>query len=387
MWSDNNGNTHGPLAGLRVVEFGHVLAAPICGLMLSDMGADVIKVERPPHGDSQRWDVAAADTVGPFSASFFVLNRGKRSIALDLKSPQDFAVAQELVEGADVVLENYRPGSLDRLGLGYPAVAATRPDIIYCTISGFGASGPWSHRPGFDLVAQAMSGIMSFTGPEDGSEPVKCGPPVTDVGAGLLATVGILAALHRRTATGQGEYVDTSLLEAGTMFTYTYAALATASGAPPVPMGSAHPLYSPYEAYRAADGWFVLGTANEDSWKRLTSLVGLPELAVDDRFNHTDARIRHRDELKTILQSRFANRTRDDWIGLFDEHGIPAGPILDLLETLDHPQTAARDMAPWVPGPDGHPVRAIGCPIKFQHAGRPDYTSAPLLTTDHAHTT
>lgn len=219
-----------PLAGVRVVEMSHVLAAPTCGLMLADLGAEVIKVERPPRGDTQRWDTAEEDRLGRESASFVQVNRGKKSVCLDLKTRKGQDQLHELLSQADVFLENYRPGVLDRLSFGYGRLKTLYPSLVYCSISGFGRSGPMAKQGGFDLMAQAMSGIMSITG-EDGSErPGKCGPPVTDIAAGLLAAIGILAALHRQRRTGKGELVETSLFEAGIMLTYWQSAVAFASG-------------------------------------------------------------------------------------------------------------------------------------------------------------
>src|SRR5690606_21359829 len=195
------------LSGLRVLEFSHVLAAPICGQLLADMGAEVIKVERPPKGDTQRWDVPAEDSVGPYSASFFMLNRGKRSLVLDLKQEADRAIAMELLADDDVLLQNYRVGVLDRLGFGFEALHKVFPRLVYCSVSGYGQTGPWAERGGFDLVAQAMSGIMTFTGPMGSTEPIKCGPPITDIACGILSSSGILAALYRRERIGRGDHV------------------------------------------------------------------------------------------------------------------------------------------------------------------------------------
>lgn len=371
--------TGGPLAGLRVIEFSHVLAGPICGQLLADMGAEVIKVERPPKGDTQRWDVAAEDNLGPYSASFFTLNRGKRSLVLDLKQEQHRAVAFGLIEDADVLVQNYRVGTLDRLGFGFDELRTKFPQLIYCSISGFGQTGPWADRGGFDLVAQAMSGIMSFTGSEGSEEPIKCGAPMTDIASGILGVCGILAALHRRNSGGEGEHVDIALLDAGVMFTYLQSSIAMASGSTPGPLGSGHPLYAPYEAFPVSDGWIALGTANDDSWKRLLAILEVPELATDTRFQTTASRVENRSALYKILAPRFLSASRDHWVETLAQSGIPCGPVLNVPEMLQHPQILHREMVLDVPHPDGGNKKAIGCPIKFSLAERVVPKPAPLL--------
>ena len=373
------GAAAGPLGGLRVIELGHVVAGPVCGLLLADLGAEVVKVERPPRGDGQRWDVAAYDSLGPFSASFAALNRNKRSRVLDLASAEGRAALLELLEGADVLVHNYRAEVLERFGLGHETLRRRFPSLVYCTISGYGRSGPWADRGGFDLIAQAMSGIMSFTGPADSTEPVKCGVPLTDIGAGMLAAVGILAALQRRQRTGRGDHVDTSLLEAGVLFTCLQSAITLANGRVPEPLGTAHPLYAPYEAYRAADGWLALGTANDRNWERLTALVGAAELASDARFSSTAARIRNRRALTEALAAHLAEQPRDELLAKLAEARIPGGPVLSVPEMLAHPQVLARDMVVSLEHPAIGRYRTLGCPIKFAEAGAPPPRSAPLL--------
>jgi len=369
----------GPLSGLHVIELSHVLAGPICGLLLADMGAEVIKVERPPQGDGQRWDSAAEDSVGPYSSSFGLLNRNKRSLVLDLKQEPDRATLLRLLVGADVLVHNYSAGVLDRFGFGYATLKDRFPALVYCSISGFGRSGPWSERGGYDLAVQAMSGIMSFTGPEEGGEPVKCGPPVTDIATGILSATGILAALNRRHLTGQGDHVDTSLLEAGVMFTFLQSAVSLASGVLPRPLGSAHPLYAPYEVFPAADGWVALGTASEATWRKLVEMLGQPELAEDPRFATTAARVQNRLALKAALSVGFRKRPRDAWVEDLTAAGIPSGPLLTVPEMHLHPQVQARDMIVEVEHPAFGAYRAIGCPLKFEAAGRVPPKPAPLL--------
>ena len=368
-----------PLAGVRVVEMSHVLAAPTCGLMLADLGAEVIKVERPPRGDTQRWDTAEEDRLGRESASFVQVNRGKKSVCLDLKTRKGQDQIHELLSQADVFLENYRPGVLDRLSFGYGRLKTLYPSLVYCSISGFGRSGPMAKQGGFDLMAQAMSGIMSITG-EDGSErPGKCGPPVTDIAAGLLAAIGILAALHRQRRTGKGELVETSLFEAGIMLTYWQSAVAFASGRTATALGTTHPLYAPYQAFPTADGWMTVGAANERNWHRLLDVLDLADLKQDERFADGAQRMKHRHLLEELLTRKFMTRGRDEWIAILAEASIPAGLVLTINQMHEHPQTRAREMVIEVPHAEAGSAKAIGCPIKFTESEVPEPTLAPTL--------
>ena len=368
-----------PLAGVRVVEMSHVLAAPTCGLMLADLGAEVIKVERPPRGDTQRWDTAEEDRLGRESASFVQVNRGKKSVCLDIKTRKGQDQLHELLSQADVFLENYRPGVLDRLSFGYGRLKTLYPSLVYCSISGFGRSGPMAKQGGFDLMAQAMSGIMSITG-EDGSErPGKCGPPVTDIAAGLLAAIGILAALHRQRRTGTGELVETSLFEAGIMLTYWQSAVAFASGRTATALGTAHPLYAPYQAFPTADGWMTVGAANERNWHRLLDVLDLADLKQDERFADGAQRMKHRHLLEELLTRKFMTRGRDEWIAILAEASIPAGLVLTINQMHEHPQTRAREMVIEVPHAEAGSAKAIGCPIKFTESEVPEPTGAPTL--------
>ena len=368
-----------PLAGLKVVELSHVLAGPICGLMLANMGAEVVKIERPPKGDSQRWDVAAEDSLGRDSATFFALNRGKQSRVLDLKVEPDRAALWRIIERSDVLIENYRVGVLDRLGFGYAEVSKRQPQLVYCSLSGFGRTGPWADRGGFDLVAQAMSGLMSFTGPEGEEEPIKCGPPVTDIMTGILAATGVLAALQRRARTGKGDHVETSLLDAGVMLTTLQSALALASSTVPAPMGTAHPLYAPYQCYQTADGWIALGTANEPNWQRLLGALDAEALAHDTKFATTQARVKNRHDLTAALTARMRNQKRDDLVEKLTTAGVPCGPVLTVQEMLEHPQVRARALVLDAPHSELGNAKTIGFPLKFARAALPELLPAPLL--------
>lgn len=366
-----------PLAGIKVVELAHVMAGPVCGLMLADLGADVIKVERAPHGDSSREDDAY--TIDGEAASFMMVNRNKRGIAVDLKSDGGRRVLERLLEGADVLLENYRRDTIEKLGFGYSSLKDRYPRLIYCAISGFGRSGPYADRAGFDLIAQGMSSLMSFTGERVGRPPMKCGAPVTDIVAGILAALGTVSALHQRAATGRGQMVDTSLLEAGIVLSYWQSAIFLAGGGVSGPMGSAHPLNAPYQAFEAADGWLTLGAANQSNWLRLVEAMEVPELAVDPRFVSNALRLQNRAALEATLNPVFRTRTRDEWMERLRAAGVPAGPILNVEEMLQDQQVLARKMCVSVPHSRAGSVQTLGMPIKFSEAEAGPVTGAPLL--------
>ena len=367
----------GPLAGVKVIELAHVMAGPCCGLMLADMGADVIKLERAPDGeDSRRF---LPPDIGGESAAFLMMNRNKRGIVVDLKSAGGSRVARRLLATADVVIENYRKGTMERLGLGYESLRETNPGLIYCEISGFGRTGPYAERGGFDLIAQGMSGLMSITGEAPGRPPVKCGAPMTDITAGILGAMGVLAAYIHRAKTGQGQRVDTSLFEAGIVHTYWQSAIALASGVPPGPMGSAHPLNAPYQAFETTDGWITLGAANQANWLKLVDLIEMPELGDDPRFADNHGRITHRVELAAALAPIIRARTSADWLARLEAAGVPAGPVLDVAEMHRDPQTLAREMVTQAPHTKLGPVKTLGAPVKFSATPGGITRGAPLL--------
>ena len=367
----------GPLAGLRVVEFAQIMAGPTCGRMLADMGADVVKVEPVTEGDATR-GFRPPDLDGE-SAAFMMLNRNKRGVALDLKSEGGLEVARRLIERADVLIENHRTGTMDRLGLGYDLVSEGNPGLIYCEISGFGRTGPMAHLGGFDLISQGYSGIMSVTGEGEGRPPVKCAPPLTDITAGILAAMGILAAYIERLETGKGQRVDTSLFEAGVIQSFWQAAVTLATGVSPGPLGSAHPLTAPYQAFQTSDGWITVGGSNQATWHRLVEVVGLPELADDSRFVENADRMRNVNELASILGDRFKRRTTVEWLAILEEGGVPAGPVASIGEMLEFPQTLARDMVVEVEHSKLGPVRTVGFPVKFSDTPVSVERGAPLL--------
>jgi crotonobetainyl-CoA:carnitine CoA-transferase CaiB-like acyl-CoA transferase len=366
----------GPLAGLKVIELSHVMAGPACGLMLADMGADVIKVEKIPGGDDTRRSVPPA--IAGESAAYLMMNRNKRGIALDLKTEGGKRVLRRLLADADVVTENYRRGTMAKMGFGYEALKTDNPRLIYCSISGFGRTGPYADRGGFDLVAQGMSGLMSITGEGEGRPPVKVGAPVTDITAGLLACMGILAALNHRHVTGRGQMVDTSLFEAGITHTYWQSAIAFATGVPPAPMGSAHPLNAPYQAFQTQDGWITVGAANQPNWLRLVEVLGAPDLAEDPRFRTNPDRMAHLAELEVALTAHFRRRPSADWLERLEAVGMPAGPVLDINQMHEDPQALARDMIVETQHPVAGPVKALGLPVKFSDSPGGSVLPAPV---------
>src|SRR6202045_5298223 len=302
----------GPLAGLKVIDLSHVMAGPACAMLLADMGADVIKVEKLPGGEDARRMVPP--TISGESAGFLIMNRNKRGIALDLKSEAGRRALFRLLENADVLIENYRRGTMERMGFGYETLHASNPRLIYCSISGFGRTGPYADRGGFDVVTQGMSGLMSITGEGPGCPPVKLGAPVTDITAGILGCVGILAALHSRASTGQGQMVDTSLFEAGIIHTYWQSAICFATGEAPGPMGTAHPLNAPYQAFPVVDGWITVGAANQKNWLKLLEVLEAPVLGNDPRFADNDGRMRNLPALQAALTPLFKVRTSAEWL-------------------------------------------------------------------------
>ncbi|PWW04012.1 crotonobetainyl-CoA:carnitine CoA-transferase CaiB-like acyl-CoA transferase [Hoeflea marina] len=366
----------GPLAGMKVIELAHIMAGPVCGLMLADMGADVIKVEKPDGDDTRRFLPPA---IGGVSAAYLMMNRNKRGIALNLKDPKAVEVLKTLLRDADVVIENYRMGTMEKLGLGYETLREINPGLIYCEISGFGRTGPYANRGGFDLIAQGMSGLMSITGEGPGRPPVKSGAPVSDITAGILGALGVAAAYARKLVTGEGQRVDTSLFEAAISHTYWQSAITFATGSAPGPMGSAHPLNAPYQAFRTADGWLNVGAANQKNWERMLSVIEAPELATDDRFASNSARMGNLQALTEVLNARFCLRSTGEWMTLLEAAGVPAGPVLDIAEMHRDEQAIAREMVVETEHPTAGTVKAIGLPIKFSETPGAIVRPAPML--------
>ena len=366
----------GPLAGLRVLEVTQIMSGPTCGLLLADMGADVIKIEKLEGGDDARG--YRDPQVGGVSAPFMMMNRNKRGLALNLKSPKGRALLLKMVKSADVLVENFRGGTMDKLGLGYEALKAVNPGLIYCAITGYGRTGPYADKGGFDLIAQGFAGLMSITG-EAGRPPAKSGNAVSDMNAGILAALGILAAYIHKLKTGEGQVVDTSLSDAALQQTYWHAAVWFATQRSPEPTGSAHILTAPYQAFEASDGWINIGGANQTNWERICDVLGHPEWRSDPRFATNSDRMKHLDVLVDLMNTVVRTRTREQWQAAFDAAGVPAGPVHTIGEALSHPQTVARGMVVETDHPQAGTTRAIGCPIHFSASPDRSSTPAPLL--------
>jgi formyl-CoA transferase len=362
------------LDGIRVLELGQVMAGPFCALQLCDMGATVIKVE-PPEGDPTRQMGARS---GTDSTCFTAMNRGKRGIVLDLKSASGRGALIRLAAQADIFIENFRPGVMQALGLDYPALSAINERLIYASISGYGQTGPDRAKGGFDLVAQGASGLMTVTG-EPGGPPVKVGVPLTDLGAGLFALAAILAALHHRGRSGRGQYIDTSLLEAGLALSAWEAAEFFATGTAPEAMGSAHRFLAPYQAIRCADGYVTIGAGTDRLFGELATLLGHPEWSGMAEFADTSARVRNRAALVARIETVTGTRPKGHWLAVFEAHGIPCGPINTYPEAFADPQVRARDMLVELEHPTRGRAPALGSPIKMSDTPIVVLRRAPLL--------
>ena len=368
--------TSGPTAleGIRVLDVTQVMAGPFCAMQLCDMGADVIKVE-PPGGDSTR---RMAGAKGTDSAGFNAVNRGKRGIVLDLKDKAGQQAFKRLVRRSDIIIENYRPGVMRTFGLDYASLAPDHPGLIYASISGYGQTGPNASKGGFDLIAQGVSGLMSVTG-EPGRPPAKIGVPLTDLGAALFALSAVLAALHYRSRTGRGQYIDTSLLEAGIALSVWESAQFFAEGVTPEPLGSAHRMFAPYQAIRCADGYITLGAANDRLFQWTCELLGHPEWGHDPAYANDTRRVRNRAALVAQIEEITITQTRDYWLAQFDAAGIPCGPINNYAEAFADPQIHAREMVVEVDHPSLGTLRMPGPPVKMSETPPRATRRAPLL--------
>jgi formyl-CoA transferase len=361
------------LEDITVLDVTQVMAGPYCAMLLCDMGARVIKIE-PPEGDSTR---AMAGAEGRDSAAFNAVNRGKLGVVLDLRTDAGRDALRQLASRSDILIENYRPGVMRRLGLDYATLAEPNPRLIYASISGYGQTGPSAAKGGFDLVAQGASGIMSVTGNPDGP-PAKVGLPITDLGAGLFALSAILAALHWRTSSGRGQYIDTSLFEAGIALS-VWEATEYFSGSMPQRLGSAHRMSAPYQAFRCADGYVTIGAANDRTFAKLAGLLDHPEWIADPRFATDAARVAHRVELAAMIEDVTATESCARWLSRLDDAGIPCGPIRNYAEVFADPQAAAREMAVEVEHPTLGAIRSLGSPIKMSATPLDPRRRAPLL--------
>ena len=353
---------HQPLSGVRVIDVTQIMAGPYCAMLLGDMGADVIKIEKPDGGDDVRR--SGPPFIGGDSAAFLNISRNKRSVVIDLKTAEGAAMVKGMAKDSDVFLQNLRPGRLDSFGLSYDELAAINPALVYATITGYGRTGPYKDKPGFDLMAQGLGGIMGVTG-HPGQPPVKVSVPITDLNAGLFTAFGILAAYINRLKTGQGQHVDSSLMEAGVAYTMWESAIYFATGVPPGPNGSAHQLSAPYQAFPTSDGYITIGGANQRNWERLCHAIGRAELIDDSRFASNVERMANRPALEETLSQTFKTQTADHWLKILDQAGLPCGPINDMAQVYADPQVIAREMVVEIEHPAAGTIQNVGIPVKF----------------------
>ncbi len=357
------------LEGMKILDCSQVLAGPFCTMLLADMGADIVKIEKPSGGDDTRH--MGPPFVGGESAAFLAMNRNKRSVVLDFKHERGLEAARRLASGADVVIENYRAGTMDRLGLGYDELSEANPSLIYCSISGFGRTGPYSRLAGYDLIAQGMSGLMSITG-MPGSPPVKVGVPMADLNAGMFATYGILAAYIHKLKTGQGQYLEVSLLEAALAYMVWESGIYFTTGEVSRPLGSAHRLSAPYQSLKTADGYINVGAPSDANWARLARALGRDDLLTDERFTDNAGRMANLEELEAELESTLAEHGVAHWLELLEGAGVPAGPVLDVGQVWTNEHVRSRNMDVTLEHPTagqvhhiGHAAKLYGTPGRF----------------------
>ena len=380
----------GALSHLKVLDLTRVLAGPWCTQTLADLGADVIKVERPGSGDDTReWgppyarDADGRDTTE--AAYYLAVNRNKRSVTIDLAHAEGQTLVRRLAEGADVVVENYKVGQLARYGLDYASLAAVKPDLVYCSVTGFGQTGPYAPRPGYDFIIQGMGGFMSVTGERDdlpGGGPQKAGVAIADLFSGAHATIAILAALAHRDRTGEGQHVDVALLDVQVAMMANMASNFLASGEPPRRWGNAHPNIVPYQVFQASDGWIIVATGNDGQFRRFVAAGGEPQLGTDPRWATNPQRVRARDELVPLLAAMVAKKTKKEWIDALEANNVPCGPINDLAEVFDDPQVRSRGMRVDLPHPKAGTVSVPGSALKLS-ATPVEYRAAPPLLGQH----
>ncbi|KVC22378.1 CoA transferase [Burkholderia pseudomultivorans] len=376
----------GALSHIRVLDLTRVLAGPWCAQTLADFGADVIKVERPGAGDDTRhWgppylkDAHGADTAE--AAYYLAANRNKRSVTVDIATPEGQQIVRELAAQSDVVLENYKVGQLKKYGLDYESLRAVKPDLVYCSVTGFGQTGPYAHRAGYDFIVQGIGGFMSITGERDGEPgggPQKAGVAIADLATGLYSTIAVLAALAHRDRTGEGQYIDMALLDVQVALLANMNTNFLASGKPPVRWGNAHPNIVPYQTFQTSDGWIIVAVGNDGQFRKFVEAGGRAELAEDERFATNPARVRHRDMLVPILAEMVKTRSKTAWIDALEAAGVPCGPINDLDEVFDNEQVIARGMQIALPHPCGADVKLVRNPIRMS-ATPPDARTAPPL--------
>ncbi|KWE92212.1 CoA-transferase [Burkholderia ubonensis] len=380
----------GALSHIRVLDLTRVLAGPWCAQTLADFGADVIKVERPGAGDDTRhWgppylkDANGADTAE--AAYYLAANRNKRSVTIDIATPEGQQIVRELAAQSDVVLENYKVGQLKKYGLDYDSLRAVKPDLVYCSVTGFGQTGPYAHRAGYDFIIQGIGGFMSITGERDGEPgggPQKAGVAISDLATGLYSTIAVLAALAHRDRTGEGQYIDMALLDVQVALLANMNTNFLASGKPPVRWGNAHPNIVPYQTFQTRDGWIIVAVGNDGQFRKFVEAGGRAELADDERFATNPARVRHRETLVPILADMVRTLDKNAWIAALEAAGVPCGPINDLEEVFDDEQVVARGMQVELPHPCGANVKLVRNPIRMS-ATPPDARSAPPLLGAH----
>jgi formyl-CoA transferase len=378
------------LGHVRVLDLTRVLAGPWCAQNLADLGADVIKIERPGAGDDTRsWgppylrDAQGRDTTE--AAYYLAANRGKRSLTLDIASAEGQAIVRDLAKHCDVVLENYKVGQLKKYGLDYESLRREKPDLIYCSITGFGQDGPYAQRAGYDFIVQGMGGFMSITGERDdlpGGGPQKAGIAISDLMTGMYATIAVMAALTHRDRTGEGQYIDMALLDVQVAMLANMDTNYLASGEPPKRWGNAHPNIVPYQTFATSDGHIIVAVGNDGQYQKFVAAGGRPELAADERFATNPMRVRHRDILVPLLAEMVRTRTKQQWIDLLEAAGVPCGPINNLDEVFVNPQVAARKLRIDLPHPTGGTVRLVGSPMKLS-ATPTRYDMPPPLLGQH----
>lgn len=366
-----------PLSGLKVVELARILAGPWAGQTLADLGAEVIKVESPAGDDTRQWGPPFIERDGDRSAAYFhSCNRGKSSVTVDFRTAEGQEQVRDMIRDADIVIENFKVGGLAKYGLDYDSLRAINPGLIYCSITGFGQDGPYAHRAGYDYIIQGMSGLMSITGHPEG-QPTKVGVAVTDVFTGVYATTAILAALHRRHATGQGQHIDMALLDVAVSVTANQAMNYLSTGTPPGRLGNFHPNLSPYQVFDCSDGFIIIAVGNDGQFRRLCDLLGCPALTDDPDYATNPARVSNRENLDELLTARTRGFSKAELLATCETHGVPAGPINDLAEVFDDPQVQARGMRV---DPDGVP--GVRSPFRFSESDLSLDRPSPKLGQD-----
>ena len=372
----SNPKNVGALEGIKVIDFSQILAGPFCTSQLADMGAEVIKVEKPGIGDDTRG--YGPPFINGESAAFLTLNRNKKSIVLNLKDDRGLDLARKLITESDVVVQNFRPGIMEKLGLGYEEVKTFNPSLIYCSISGFGNSGPSSQKAGFDIVAQGMSGIMSITGFPD-LPPAKVGVPIADLNTGLFSAFAIVSAYVNRLKTGEGQHIDSALLDSALAYTIYQSADYFAEGSISRPLGSAHPMLAPYQAFKTSDGYINVGAANQRTWELLCVALDREDLLQVEEFSSNANRVTNIEELIPILEAIFVSETTNFWIEVLEKSGVPCGPIFNIHQVYKDPQVNAREMVVAMDHPISGQIKAIGVPVKLSATPGSVRTPAPTL--------